>query len=173
LQFHPSITVTDHTPRGIFLALHGKGNGGNYRGSMLAFANHAIRLHHLFADRDNGKDMSIQFQAICDVIQSLAQSARDIADDYFTHHVRVDERIADGADPPARTRFALTACDAIGRDQQRQLSKLLNDLDRLSGSTWYSALLRHEIHTCRQTICEERRSATFHTITTLHFATPP
>jgi hypothetical protein len=99
--------------------------------------------------------MSIQFQAICDVIQSLAQSARDIADDYFTYHVRVDERVADGSGPHARTRFALTACDAIGRDQQRQLSKLLNDLDRLSGSTRISAALREQTQACRQSLSEE------------------
>jgi hypothetical protein len=98
--------------------------------------------------------MGIQFQAICDVIQTLALSARDIADDYFTHHARVDERVAGVPGTHARKHSALVASDTIGRNQQRQLSKLLDDMDRLSGSTRYSGPLRHEIHTCHQTFCD-------------------
>jgi hypothetical protein len=98
--------------------------------------------------------MGIQFQAICDVIQTLALSARDIADDYFTRHVRIAELVADGHSRHATTRRALVASDAIGREQQRQLSKLLDDLDRVSGSTWFSAALRNETRACRDAFCE-------------------
>jgi hypothetical protein len=98
--------------------------------------------------------MRIQYQPICDVLQALAKSAREIADDYLNHHARVIERVADAPHHPAINRFALVAGDAIGRDQQRQLAKLLDGIDRLSGSTLCSTAFRTRTQACRQACCD-------------------
>jgi hypothetical protein len=98
--------------------------------------------------------MGIEYQPICDVIRTLAESAREIADDFFTHHARVEEQVPYRARHQAISRYTLVAKDPIGRDQQRQLSKLLDDIDRLSGSTWSSGALRERTQACRQTCCE-------------------
>jgi PIN domain len=95
--------------------------------------------------------MRIQYQPICDVIATLAESAQEIADDFFRHHTLVDQRDADLAGHSPSRRLTLVAKDATGRDQQRQLTKLLDDIDRLSGSTYCWRELRQQTLACRET----------------------
>jgi hypothetical protein len=96
--------------------------------------------------------MGIEYQPICDVLANLAESAREIADDFFMHHTRLEQHAAATPGDRPANRLSLIAKDAIGRDQQRQLAKLLCDIERLSGSTRNWRELRSCIQTCRQTL---------------------
>jgi hypothetical protein len=97
--------------------------------------------------------MGIQYRPICEVMAKLAESALVIADDYFTNQGTGIEWVGSGSDKRTR-RHVLVARNQVGRDQQRQLSKIFNDLERLSGSTSFAGQLRELIRGCRATYLE-------------------
>lgn len=95
--------------------------------------------------------MKIQFRPICEVLTTLAESARTIADDYFAFHATAIDWVGAGPTDRAVTRRVLVARTEVGRSQQRQLSTLLDHLDRLSSSTPLAVPLRECIRSCRAT----------------------
>lgn len=92
--------------------------------------------------------MNLQFRPICDVVATLAESARTIAEDFFGRHATIIEWVAGGLSEQESNRPVLVARTEVGRSQQRHLSAILDHLDRLSASTPTCCELRACIHEC-------------------------